>query len=459
MDHGHLTRSRDAVTPTTGKQRFGAIDALRGFALLGILGPNIVAFSQPMNAMTDPNVIGDTPANHLAHTITTTVFLGKFMFLFAMLFGSGVIMYSRKFDQRELGWICNRCGYPLAGLDDDASCPECNCADRKQKKHKLSDGAGLWYFRCLLLLVFGMIHAYCFWYGDILTFYAISGLTALWWIRRLNPKLLFFGGLGLYFFGALLLVGFSLLGYNALSQGQMSANELGSNPDAEIAGYTGTYFDAFRVRFFNVLFMQLILGVFFQPILWGIMAMGMGLTKMNILTGERSLRFYATWAAVLLVIGIPLTAIGYWQVHQHFTVLPGFVWQSMAQPIGVPIALGYGAMILALTKCHWARFITTPLAAVGRMALSNYFLQTFLCTSIFYGYGIGLGYFAQLEYPALWGVMIGVWCVNIVFSMLWLRVFVMGPFEWVWRCLTYRQLVPIVRRSSSDLPVPTHNSV
>ncbi len=452
------TTSQSDIHPTSGKQRFGAIDSLRGFALLGILGPNIVAFSQPMNAMTDPNVIGDTPANHLAHTITTTVFLGKFMFLFALLFGSGVIMYARKYDQRELGDICARCGYPMKGLDGDVSCPECNCPDRKTKKHKLSEGATLWYIRCCLLLMFGMIHAYCFWYGDILTFYAISGLTALWWIRRLNPKLLFFGGMGLYFFGSLLLIGFSFLGYNALSQGQTTVDSFGANPDVEIAGYTGTYIEAFKVRFFSVLFMQLVLGIFFQPILWGIMAMGMGLTKMKILTGERSLRFYAIWALVLLGAGIPMTAIGYSLVHQHFTLLPGFIWQSMAQPIGVPIALGYGTLILALTKCDWARFVTTPLAAVGRMALSNYFLQTFLCTTIFYGYGIGFGLFAQLEYPMIWLVVLGVWSVNIIFSMLWLRVFVMGPFEWVWRVLTYRQLVPIVRRSSSDLPIGTHNS-
>ena len=113
----------------------------------------------------------------------------------------------------------------------------------------------------------------------------------------------------------------------------------------------------------------------------------------------------------------------------------------LAQPIGVPLALGYASLIIALSKIGLFKIITIPLAAVGRMALTNYFAHTLLCTTFFYGYG--LGYFAKIEYPELWIVVGSVWAFNICFSMLWLRFFKMGPFEWVWRCLTYRQLVPI----------------
>lgn len=450
MDHELEAKQRETaeIAPTTSKQRFGGIDTLRGFALLGILVPNIVAFSWPMNAMTDPNVMGDTAANHLSHTITVTGFLGKFMFLFAMLFGSGVIMYARKFDSQHDKVVCNRCGYPMIGLSEDTVCPECSCPERRVKRRTLAEGAGLWYVRCGILLVFGLLHAYGLWFGDILTLYAIAGMTILWWVRRLPPKALFFGGMGMYYLGTLLLIGFSTLGYFALSQGEITASELGADPAAEIAGYTGTYFDAFKTRFFIVLMMQLVVGVFFQPILLGIMCMGMGLTRMNILTGERSMRFYLIAAALLLGVGAPLTGFAYSAVMQNFEVLPGFMWQSMAQPIGVPLALGYGALVLALSKWAPARIVTVPLAAVGRMALSNYFLHTILCTTFFYGYG--LGYFAQIEYPQLWVVVVSVWAINITFSMLWLRAFRMGPFEWLWRVLTYRQLVPI-RRDSAQL--------
>ncbi len=400
--------------PAPTKLRYSSIDTLRGFALLGILVPNIWAFSGPMAAMTDPTVIGDTPANNLAHSITSTVFLGKFMFLFALLFGSGVVMYGRKFDT----------------------------ADANGKYHtKLHNGWSLWYIRCAVLLAFGLIHAYLFWYGDILTFYAVAGLTLLWWVRRLNPKLQLWGGLGLYFVGSLLMIGISALGIWAFSRGEIGHDELSGDPAAEIAAYTGTFVDALRIRFFTTLPLQLVFIIFYVPAIWGIMITGMGLTRHGFLTGERSTRFYAILAATLIPIGAAITIIAYTLVHNKIEILPGFAWQALAQPLGVPLALGYAALIIALSKCAWAKLITIPLAAVGRMALTNYFTHTLLCTTFFYGYG--LGYFAQIEYPQLWLVVFSVWAVNIIFSLLWLRAFKMGPFEWLWRCLTYRRLVPI----------------
>ena len=181
--------------------------------------------------------------------------------------------------------------------------------------------------------------------------------------------------------------------------------------------------------------------VLFMPTIWGIMTMGMGLTRIGFLTGQKSTRTYITLAAILIPFGIITSYLAYQAVNKNFELYPGFIWQSVSQAIGVPLALGYTSLLIALSKLDWAKLITTPLAAVGRMALTNYFSQTLLCTTFFYGYGFG--YFAKIEYPHLWLVVFSVWAFNITFSMLWLRVFKMGPFEWLWRCLTYRQLVPI----------------
>ena len=425
--------------PTT--QRYSSIDTLRGFALLGILVPNIWFFAWPMVAGTAPDeIMSHTPANHLAHDITSTLFLGKFMFLFALLFGSGVIMYARKFDSSSQN-ACASCDYDMTGLTAEARCPECDSSARTSRKTPLFKGALLWYIRCAVLLMFGLIHAYLFWYGDILTFYAVAGLTLLWWVRRLNPRLQLWGGLGLYFLGALLMTAFSGLGYWALETGRVSIDELTGNTELELKGYLGTFADALQARFFTTLQFQFIFGVFFMPALWGIMTMGMGLTRLGYLTGEKKTSTYLKLAAMLIPLGLVTTLLAYYSTHTIFERLPGFMWQALAQPIGVPLALGYGSLIIALSKLTAAKIITAPLAAVGRMALSNYFAHTLLCTTFFYGYG--LGYFAQIEYPQLWLVVLSVWAFNIVFSLLWLRAFRMGPFEWVWRCLTYRQLVPI----------------
>ncbi len=415
MDNEQLASREPAKPlPTTKSKRFESIDTLRGFALLGILVPNIITFAWPMDAMTDYTVMSDTPANQLAHMVTTGAFLGKFMFLFALLFGSGVIMYARKFDI----------------ADDDGN-----------YHTKLRTGASLWYIRCAWLLFFGLIHAYFFWFGDILTYYAFAGLTLLWWVRRLNPKVQFFGGLALYLLGSAIFIGFIALLYWSVSAGHIEASELAEEPALEITGYTGTYLDAFKTRFFVTLSIQVIFSVFLLPMLWGLMSMGMGLTRMGILTGERSLGFYVKVAIICLTIGIPTTALAHIWINQTFDLIPGFLWQVLAQPVGVPLAFGYGALVIALSKWAPARFICTPLAAVGRMALTNYFLQTILCTTFFYGYG--LGYFASIEYPQLWLVVLGVWTINILFSLLWLRFFTMGPFEWLWRCLTYRKFMAI----------------
>jgi len=417
MDHDQLTAPK--IAPTSATKRFGPIDALRGFALLGILVPNIVAFAWPMQAMSDPLVISDAPANAVAHTITSIVFLMKFMFLFALLFGSGVIMYARKFDKAD---------------------------DEGNYHTKIFHGASLWYLRCGILLCFGLMHAYLLWYGDILVLYALAGLTLLWWVRRLNPKLQFWGGLALFYMGSAFSAGLTCWAYWALTEGHMSMEEMFGDPTREIVGYTGSFFDAFKTRFFTTLMIQIFMGVLMMPAIWGIMTMGMGLTRMRILTGEKSLGFYVKAAIICLGVGVPVTVFGYLYVHHTFDLAPGFLWQAFAQPVGVPMAFGLGALVIALAKWAPARIITVPLAAVGRMALTNYFLHTILCTTFFYGYGFGK--YASIEYPQLWLVVFTVWGINIVFSMLWLRVFTMGPFEWAWRVLTYRQLVPIVRHSA-----------
>lgn len=420
MDHDHASTpvsspDRQQTRPAPTKQRFSSIDTLRGFALLGILVPNIWFFAWPMAAATDPaSVMSDNPANTQAQDITSIFFLGKFMFNFGLLFGAGVIMYGRKYDT----------------------------ADEFGTYHtKLSRGASLWYIRCAILLAFGMIHAYLFWYGDILTAYAIAGLTLLWWVRRLNPKLQLWGGLAMYYAGASLMIGFAAFGYWALSAGHADQQDLAGNIMAELKGYQGTFFDAFAVRFWVTLMMQVMFTILFLPALWGIMCMGMGLTRLGFLTGEKSTRTYVTLAAILLPVGFGITFLVHAWVNNTFTLFPGFVWQSSAQAVGVPIALGYTSLLIALSKINLFKIITVPLAAVGRMALTNYFSHTLLCTTFFYGYG--LGYFAKIEYPQLWLVVAAVWGFNICFSLLWLRFFRMGPFEWVWRCLTYRQLVPI----------------
>jgi uncharacterized protein len=105
------------------------------------------------------------------------------------------------------------------------------------------------------------------------------------------------------------------------------------------------------------------------------------------------------------------------------------------------VSAGYIAILQLL--CRFPAFIryAQPVAAVGRTALSNYLLQSLLCTFIFYGHG--LGWFGQVERTGQVQIVAVVWIVELVLTMFWLRYFRMGPVEWWWRAVTYCRWIPL----------------
>jgi uncharacterized protein len=111
---------------------------------------------------------------------------------------------------------------------------------------------------------------------------------------------------------------------------------------------------------------------------------------------------------------------------------------------------------LALISLHTkgARFLA-PLAQVGRMALTNYVLQSLICAVLFYGFGFGL--YEKVGAAALIGITGIIYLLQILFSNLWLKRFQFGPLEWVWRSLTYARRQPMVKKalSHAEPGVPT----
>ncbi len=411
--------------PVKEGKRIETLDVIRGFAMLGILVPNIVAFSWPQMAMSETKVYGMTldllgtgpandSANALGHFVTQCFFHGKMMFLFALLFGAGVVMYSRKFD------------------DPDRPVP-------------LRVGAGLWYRRMAWLFAIGLTHAVFLWFGDILVWYALSGLALVWWLRRLKPAIQILIAVPSYLFGVALLVLFTAVGSHFHNSGDF---DLFSTIPTEVQAYRGSYLDALVARLWTLIQMY----VFMAPLFWvsimGIMLAGIALTRLGILTGERSNRFYAALAFGGLALGFGLTGLTIWWLDAANVELAGMYFSVLGQLVGIPTSLGYAAVLILLVRNKLLGFVTNALAAVGRMALSNYLMQTLICTTIFYGYGFGQ--FARIQYPHLWLVVGGVWAANITFSVLWLRVFQFGPLEWVWRSLTYWKVMPL-RRTRSGL--------
>jgi len=117
------------------------------------------------------------------------------------------------------------------------------------------------------------------------------------------------------------------------------------------------------------------------------------------------------------------------------------------------LATGYASVVMALLRINILNWLWWTMATVGRMAFTNYFLQTILCTIFFYGYG--MGYFGRLTQAQLYFTVIEVWMLQILFSILWLRVFTIGPVEWLWRSLIYKKKLPLKKKVSTTMSEPT----
>lgn len=430
-----LVLPRPAAQPVARDKRIAAVDVLRGFALLGILTMNIVAFAWPQQGYENPVYSGGAGgANVASWFVNQVVFNSKMMSLFSMLFGAGLVLMDERARER---------------------------------------GASLWgvyYRRTLWLLVFGLAHAYLIWWGDILYFYAACGLV-LFFFRRLSPGWLL--GLGLVLLAISSLIGLGFVVFAGLAEESAlavaSAEAAGEKPtefqvgmakawnegireyarptqesiDKEIEIYRGGYLGILAHRapflfFFQIFGLALIM-------FWaagGRMLLGMGLAKLGVFSATCSWRFYQWLALVGYGIGLPLTVIGSLDIlWKNFEALDAPIGGLLFALGTVPVALGHAAVVMMICKAGVLPWATRPLAAVGQMALTNYLLQSLICTTLFYGYG--LGWFARLDRVGLWAVVIGVWALQLVISPLWLARFRYGPAEWLWRSLTYWKLQPM----------------
>lgn len=171
--------------------------------------------------------------------------------------------------------------------------------------------------------------------------------------------------------------------------------------------------------------------------------LGMGLMKLGIFDASRSYRFYTWMAAIGYGVGIPLNWImGRLWIQSGFDFIAMFGYIMTTNDLGrFTVAAGHIAVVMLLVKAGVMKWVTKPLANIGRMALSNYLLTSILCT--FFFYGIGFGMFAKLQRAQLLYVLAIVWAINLIFSAVWLKFYRFGPAEWLWRSLTYCKKQPM----------------
>ena len=216
--------------------------------------------------------------------------------------------------------------------------------------------------------------------------------------------------------------------------------------DGEIDAYRGSYRRIVNSCAPFVFFVQTIVAVFFGMIFaaMGRMLIGMGLMKLGVFSGERSREFYIGMVTLGYGIGLPLMVFDALELISHeFSQDYGMHGGKFYNSYGsVVVALGHVGLLILIVKSGALHWLTRRLAAVGRMALSNYLTHSIVCTTLFYGYGFGL--FGRINRTGLAGIVILIWVAQLLYSPVWLKYFRFGPAEWLWRSLTYGSPQPML---------------
>jgi uncharacterized protein len=404
--------------------RIATLDIVRGVAVMGILAMNIVAFAMPPAAYLNPLAYGiDSDADLASWAFGFVLIDGKMRGLFSFLFGASMLLVIQKAEAKG------------------------------------ESPASMHFRRMLWLLLFGYLHFYFIWYGDILTGYATIGMLA-WFFRRKEPKkLIFWGG----FFVVVQFLLFAAMAASFLYVSQAVAAP-GADPemvkqwtamqegfavpsDAQLATdmalFRGGWLDhaahQLTEKTFEPLFMLFLFG-------WetlGYMLLGMAALKNGFFTGSWPDARYRRVALIGFGIAIPVYAIlAAWLWSDGFTV-PMIVTLSLAgtvlfRPLMV---VAFAALIILLTRPGGA--LVERIAAAGRAAFTNYLGTSILMTALFYGWG--LGWFGTLSRIELWLVVVAMWALILLWSKPWLDRFQYGPFEWLWRSLARWSFQPMRR--------------
>lgn len=387
--------------------RIASLDVLRGVGILGILPVHIQSFSMVMAARVNPSVSGGLEgSNGWVWLATALLADGKFIAIFAMLFGAGLLLFGARAADRHTVVLHER--------------------------------------RMFVLLGIGLGHAYLLWYGDMLATFALCGIVVSSCRALSTWKLIAVGALSIAV-GSVISFGmaWSLPWWPDAAQARLF-NAWAPSPEAisrEVAFYRGGWLDQMAHRAptaFQVETSQLILRGFWQTS--GLMLIGMGLFKRGVLAAARPAREYGMMMALGFGVGLPVVSWGiarsvavHWDLGDFMLVGTQLLyWGDLL------VGVGWIGLVMILCRGGWR---PAAVEAVGRTALSNYLLQTLICTTVFYGHGFGL--FAHLDRVGQAVVVLCVWAIQLTCSAWWVNRFATGPVEWMWRSATRGALVPL----------------
>jgi len=407
------------ISPVSSRERIEILDVLRGLAVCGILIGNVQWFSG--YGMVPPAMEQAAPLyDQITHFLVHFFIEGKFYSIFSFLFGFGFALQIARAEDRG-----------------DAN-------------------ASLFKRRLVWLLVIGLLHAYLLWAGDILSIYAVMGFILILFRKKSNESLLKW---------ALILMAVPVITYallyaaflafappDAIAEFDASQVDRWNSTLSIVTG--GSYWDIVSGYNLNYVVGRY-MGLIFQMRLPKILAMfllGMYAYRIGVF---QNLKAHSALIKRVLIYGSILGLIG----NVSMAWLAGNEAPFPPSPMGLAGVIGYSfgvpalaLFIIALVATLWQneswRSILKVLGPVGRMALTNYLLQTVVCVTIFYGYGFGM--FGKVGALQATLIALTIFAMQIVLSSIWLRYFSYGPMEWIWRQLTYGRRLNL--RRASEIP-------
>lgn len=413
------------VPSADASRRIVTLDIVRGVAVMGILAMNIVAFAMPVQAYANPLAYGaDEAIDFGVYAFNFVAVDGKMRGLFSVLFGASMLLVALRAE---------------AATESETA---------------------VTYRRLIWLLLFGMLHYYLIWFGDILIGYALVGMVA-WTFRRMEPRALVGWAV------ALVLVQLAIMGSLAFYAHSLAAAVAGPNPspadltawqelsrDAavpsgallreDLALYLGPWSGIVERQVTDEAMMPYFFTVMFGAETLAYMLLGMAGLKSGFLTGEWDDGRYRKVARSFLAISIPAYVLLVALIFADGFTVPGLFTYSFAAtvPFRPLMILAYAALIIVATRR--GGWLVERIAAAGRAAFTNYLGTSIVMTFVFYGWG--LGYYGSLDRAELWLVVIAMWVVMLAWSKPWLDRFQYGPIEWLWRSLARWELQPMRKR-------------
>ncbi|NOK61936.1 MAG: DUF418 domain-containing protein [Chloroflexi bacterium AL-W] len=408
------------LVPTKPAERIAILDILRGFAIFGVLVVNTFYFFNPF--LVPPEVAISSIADRTTHFIINFLFVAKFYTLFSFLFGLGMFIQMKRAQDKGVRFV------------------------------------PLYLRRLLILAIFGFAHGVLLWIGDILLIYAVTGLALLLFFRNCKPRTLLIWAIILI---SLPLI-FMTISVGSIELARTAPAETGiyeeieasfttatQQIEADIANdydvYTnGNFVDITAERFSDFINLLLTIAWFSAPSVLAMFLLGVRAGKREWFTTpaehRTTFRNLLLWALPLgLILNFYVAITGFSQ-NQLGLSADSFNWMMLTQLFALNIGsvllcLSYIAIIVQLCNTANGARILKPLAPVGRMALSNYLTHSIVMTTLAYGYGFGLFGSVGLALGFLMSIVL--YAIQIPLSNWWMRRFRFGPFEWIWRTLTY----------------------